>query len=82
MWSMGGGLSMSDSIDKLFEGQPATMTAGDVAGVMGLSKQAVYKWLHDEVIPGYKLGNTWFILRDDLKDAMRAGSNLRPNLKE
>jgi len=73
---------MTDSIDRLFESQPATMTAADVAQVMGVSKQAIYKWLHDEVIPGYKLGNTWFILRDDLKDAMRAGSNLRPNTKE
>lgn len=73
---------MTDSIDRLFESQPATMTASDVAIVMGISKQAVYKWLRDEVVPAYKLGNTWFILRDDLKDALRAGSNVRPDLKE
>lgn len=82
MWSLGGVSSMNDSVDKLFEGQPATMTAGEVAEVMGLSKQAVYKWLHDGVIPGYKLGNTWFILRDSLKDTMRAGSNVRSDPKE
>ncbi|UEJ84611.1 helix-turn-helix domain-containing protein (plasmid) [Brachybacterium halotolerans subsp. kimchii] len=79
MWSSGGVLSMTDSIDALFEGQPATMTATDVADVMGVSKQAVYKWLNAQVIPGYKLGSTWFILRDDLKAALRAGSNLRPD---
>lgn len=79
MWIMAGEFLMADdSVDKLFEGRPATLTAGDVADVMGVSKQAVYKWLHDEVIPGYKLGNTWFILRDDLKDTMRAGSNQNP----
>jgi excisionase family DNA binding protein len=40
-----------------------------------MTKQGVYNWLRDGVIPGYKLGSSWFILRDDLKEAMRHGSN-------
>lgn len=66
---------MTDSIDALFEGQSATMTAADVAGLLGLTKQAVYGWLRDGTIPGYKVGSTWFVVRDELKATMRAGSN-------
>lgn len=70
---------MSDktSLDALFEGQPPTMGAGDVAELLGLTKQAVYGWLREGTIPGYKLGSTWFVVRDELKEAMRAGSNAR-----
>ena len=42
-----------------------------------MTKPGVYKWLHEGVLPGYKVGSTWFILRDELKETLRAGANLR-----
>ena len=73
---------MTSTLDRLFDGQPPAMTVSAVAEVMGLSKQAVYKWLHDGVVPGYKVGSTWFILRDELKDTIREGRNLQAPMKE
>lgn len=66
-----------DGLDGLFTGQPASMTAADVAELLGVTKQAVYGWLREGTIPGYKLGSTWFVVRDELKATMRAGSNAR-----
>jgi len=40
-----------------------------------MTKPGVYKWLKDGVIPGYKVGSTWFILRDELKQTLEAGAN-------
>ena len=31
----------------------------------------------DGVIPGYKVGSTWFILRDELRQTLEAGANAR-----
>lgn len=70
--------TVSAGLDQLFEGQPPTMTAQAVADLLGLSKQAVYHWLRDGVVPGYKVGATWLIVRDELKATLQAGSNLTP----
>lgn len=69
---------MSDALDALFEGRPATLDVPEVAALLGLTKQSVYNWLRDGVIPGYKLGSVWVILRDDLKETVRQGTNRPP----
>lgn len=66
---------VSDALDALFEGRGPTLAAPEVAELLGMTKQGVYNWLREGVIPGYKLGTTWFILRDELKEALRAGAN-------
>ncbi|WP_242493916.1 helix-turn-helix domain-containing protein [Sanguibacter massiliensis] len=66
---------MTEPLDALFEGLNNTLDVGEVAELLGLTKQSVYNWLRDGVIPGYKLGSVWVILRDDLKEALRDGSN-------
>ncbi len=66
---------MTDGLDALFEGLRPTLTAPEVAELLGMTKQGVYNWLRDGVIPGYKLGSTWFVLRDELKEALRHGAN-------
>ena len=43
--------------------------------MLALTKQGVYHWLRDGVIPGYKVGTTWFIFRDELKETPRKGAN-------
>lgn len=67
---------MTDGLDALFEGRRDTLTAPEVAEMLGMTKQGVYHWLRDGVIPGYKLGSQWFILRDELKETLRKGANV------
>ena len=67
---------VTDGLDELFEGQGPTMTARDVTELLGITKQTVHNWLRDGVIPGYKVGSSWFILRDELKETLRAGANV------
>jgi len=66
---------VTDGLDALFEGLRPTLTAPEVAELLGMTKQGVYNWLRDGTIPGYKLGSTWFVLRDELKEALRRGAN-------
>ena len=67
---------MSAHLDGLFEGYPKRMSPQDVADVLGLTNQGVYKLIRSKAIPAYKLGGSWMILRDELRDAIAAGSNL------
>ncbi|MFE9235201.1 helix-turn-helix domain-containing protein [Cellulosimicrobium funkei] len=73
---------MTSALDALFEGREATLSVPEVAEILGMTKPGVYKWLKDGVIPGYKVGATWFILRDELKATLQAGSNARSVLRE
>ncbi|CEH05327.1 Putative excisionase [Propionibacterium freudenreichii subsp. freudenreichii] len=66
---------VTDGLDELFAGQGPTMTARDVAELLGVTKQTVHTWLRDGVIPGYKVGTTWFILTSELKETLRKGEN-------
>ncbi len=68
---------VTSGLDALFEGRKETLTVPEVAEMLNITKPGVYKWLKDGVIPGYKLGSTWFILRDELKEALGAGANAR-----
>jgi excisionase family DNA binding protein len=45
-----------------------------------MTKKGVYQWIHQGTIPAYKLGATWIILRDELRDAIASGSNLAQEL--
>lgn len=72
-------LTVTDGIDRLLDG-PVTLSAPEVADLLGVTKQGVYHWLRDGVIPGYKVGTTWFILRDELAETLRKGANA-PRLK-
>jgi len=66
---------VTDPLDALFEGRGPTLEVAEVAELLGLTRQSVYKWLADGTIPGYKIGTVWVVLRDGLKDEMRRGFN-------
>lgn len=72
------GAPVNNRLDEFFEGLPAQLDVNAVAAVLGISAKGVYRWIHTGVIPAYKVGATWIILRDELKDTMAAGSNLTP----
>lgn len=62
-------------LDDLFAKAGPTMSVTQVADLLGMSKQGIYGWLTEGVIPGYKVGQTWFIVRDELKATLRKGAN-------
>lgn len=66
---------VTSGLDALFEGRNLTLTVPEIAELLGMTKPGVYKWLKDGVIPGYKVGSTWFILREELKQTLEAGAN-------
>lgn len=66
---------MTSKLDALFEGRPETLTPAEVAEIFRMKPPAVYKWLTKGTIPGYKIGGSWVILRDELKEVLMRGSN-------
>jgi excisionase family DNA binding protein len=64
-----------DAVDRLFDQSPPTLGATEVAERLGVSAKSAYAWLKDGLIPGYKIGTTWFVIRDELKDTLRKGAN-------
>lgn len=64
-----------DALDALFDGLPKTLSVEEVSEVLNITRQNTYVWLRDGVIPGYKLGTTWRVIRDELKETMRSGTN-------
>lgn len=71
---------MTSRLDELFDGRPKRLGVPEVAELLDMTTQGVYKWIHQGVIPAYKLGATWIILRDELRDAIASGSNLTQQL--
>lgn len=63
-------------LDDLFEAYPEHLSVPQVAEVLGIKVPTAYKWLRDGVIPGYRVGKAWLVLRDEVKDAVRSGRNL------
>jgi len=66
-------------LDELFEGMPKHLTVDQLGEVLGVSRQTAYNWLNKGVVPGYKLGNTWVIVRDEIRDHLLAHRN-QPSL--
>jgi len=63
-------------LDDLFADLPASMTVTQTAEILGIRRSTAYKWLNDGTIPAYRVGSTWVILRDELKDLIASGRNL------
>lgn len=63
------------ALDALFAGRPDVLSVEEVAEVLNVTRTNVYAWLRDGVIPGYKLGTTWRVLREELKTTMATGAN-------
>jgi len=59
----------------VFAELPSRLSVEETADVLGLDRQTTYKWLQEGRIPAYKVGRSWVILRDEVKDVLEAGSN-------
>jgi excisionase family DNA binding protein len=67
-------------LDALFADRPSRLSVAEVADLLGVSDQTVYQWLNKGALPGYQIGRTWIVLRDDVKAALTAGSNAAARL--
>lgn len=63
-------------LDDLFADYPANLTVTQLSEVLGIGRATTYKWLNEGTIPAYRVGNTWLILRDEVKDLIASGRNL------
>lgn len=66
---------MPDAIDNLLAELPDVLGPSGVSKALGVTTRTVYSWLNGGTIRGYQLGSTWFILKDDLVEHLRAGAN-------
>lgn len=63
-------------LDDLFARYPMTMSVPQVAEVLGRPHSTIYKWLGDGTIPASKIGDSWIIYRDEVKEIVASGRNL------
>ena len=81
LWTLPVSGEREQALDALFAGRPDVLSVEDVAEVLNVTRTNVYAWLRDGVIPGYKLGTTWRVLREELKATMATGANAqRPRI--
>ncbi len=69
-------------LDDLFADYPANLTVAQLSEVLGIGRATTYKWLNEGTIPAYRVGSSWVILRDEVKDFIAAGRNLAADLAE
>lgn len=67
--------AVTSRLDEVFEGVPKLLGIQEAADLLGMTKRGVYQWIRHGVIPAYKLGSLWFVVRDDLRDSLAAGLN-------
>ena len=67
---------MTNRLDELFARYPERLSVSELADVLGVRPSTAYKWLQTGVVPGYKVGGAWVILRDEVRDLVAAGRNL------
>lgn len=72
---------MSRALDTLFADLPSRLSVDQLTEVLGLSDKTVtYRWLRDGRIPAIRLGGTWVIFRDDIKEHLEANYNTKPEV--
>lgn len=62
-------------IDELLDDQPLHMSVKDVAQVLGVTERTIVRWLKTGELPGLRLPNQWLVLREDLRQWLRAAYN-------
>jgi excisionase family DNA binding protein len=70
---------VSSRLDELFDRYPEHLTVVQLAEVLGVKRTTAYKWLQTGVVPAYKLGGAWVILRDEVRDLLASGRNMPPD---
>ncbi len=63
-------------LDELFAGYPEHLSVQELTELLGVKKSTIYSWLQQGTIPAYRVGGSWVVLREEVKDLMRSGRNL------
>ena len=68
-----GAVTVSKALDRLFASLPERLSIDQLTDLLGLSARSVtYKWLREGNVPAMKIGGTWLILRDDVREHLEA----------
>ena len=65
-------------LDDLFAPYPEHLSVEQLAEVLGVKAPTAYRWLQKGLVPGYKVGQAWVILRDEVRDHLAAARNVPP----
>ncbi|NAZ84564.1 helix-turn-helix domain-containing protein [Kineococcus indalonis] len=57
-------------LDEVLAGLPERPSPEELAEVLGVQQQTVWRWLRRGVIPGRKLSGTWVVFRDEVRDSL------------
>lgn len=63
-------------LDDLFAPYPPHLSVDQLAAVLGVKAQTAYKWLQTGLVPGYKVGGAWVVLRDEIRDHLATQRNV------
>ncbi|MDO5063938.1 MAG: helix-turn-helix domain-containing protein [Actinomyces bowdenii] len=64
-----------ENLEAAFQEYGRFLSVPETAELLGMTKQGLYNWVREGIVPAYKVASTWLILRDDLKELIRTGSN-------
>lgn len=70
------GVQLVGVLDERFAELPENLTIEQLAEVLGVKRATAYQWLNRGVVPGYKLGGTWVIYRDEVRDHLKKSRNI------
>lgn len=73
---------MMSRLDAVFAALPERLSVEQLAHLLGIEMQTTYRWLQEGRVPAYKVGRTWVIFRDEVKDMLEANSNQRRRADE
>lgn len=76
-----GAVIVSKALDRMFASLPEKLSIDQLTDLLNLSSRTVtYKWLREGNVPAMKIGGSWLILRDDVREHLEASYNIpRPS---
>jgi len=66
---------MMSRLDELFAPYPDHLSVEELAEILGVTRLTAYRWLQRGLVPGYKVGASWVILRDEVRDHLATQRN-------
>lgn len=70
------GVQLVGLLDDRFAELPENLTIEQLAEVLGVKRPTAYQWLNRGVVPAYKLGGTWIIDRDEVREHLLKARNI------
>jgi excisionase family DNA binding protein len=71
------GVLLVGVLEERFAELPENLTIEQLAEVLGVKRATAYQWLNRGVVPAYKLGGTWIIYRDEVREHLIKSRNIQ-----